>query len=66
MGDVPYEDFITMNHFKVVGKYARFRGAIKKCTDQGSLQVQVVGKGFDGYPIDAGVGGAMGCTEVKP
>lgn len=66
MGDVPSELFIAMYHFKVFGKYVQFRGEIKKCTERGNLQVLVFSKGFERYPTDAGVGGAMGCTEVSP
>ena len=66
VADIPSERFVAMYRFKKVGKYARFRGEIKKCTDQGSLQVLVYCKGFERYPVDAGVGGAIDCVEVGP
>jgi hypothetical protein len=66
MGDVPSEGFVVMYRSVKVGNYARFRGEIKKCTDQGSLKVSVYSKGFERYPIDAGVGGAIECRQIDP
>jgi hypothetical protein len=63
MGDVPSEGFVAMYRFQKVGKYARFRGEIKKCTDQGSLTVDVFFEGFERYPMSAGVGGAVECEQ---
>ncbi len=63
VADIPSEGFVAMYRFQKVGKYARFRGEIKKCTDQGSLTVDVFFKGFERYPIGAGVGGAIGCEQ---
>jgi hypothetical protein len=51
VGDIPSEGFVTMYRFQKVGKYARFRSEIKKCTDQGSVAVYVYFKGFGHYPI---------------
>jgi hypothetical protein len=34
VADIPPEGFVTMHRFQKVGEYARFRGEIKKCTDQ--------------------------------
>ena len=66
VGDIPSQDFVEMHSFEKVGKYARFRGEIKKCTDQGSLEVEVYSKGFESYPINAGVGGAIECRQADP
>jgi hypothetical protein len=63
MGDVPSEGFGVMYRSEKVGKYARFIGHIKQCTDQGSLTVDVYFKGFERYPMSAGVGGAIGCEQ---
>ena len=51
LGDIPEQEFAQMRHSQNIGSYARFRGAIKKCTDQGSLQVLVYFKGFQHNPI---------------
>jgi hypothetical protein len=51
MADVPSEGFVEMHRFQKVGKYARFRGEIKKCTEQGSVEVYVYCKGFEHYPL---------------
>src|SRR5579864_9383294 len=53
VADIPSEGLATMNRFQRVGKYARFRGEINKCTDQGSVEVDVLCKGFEHYPIRA-------------
>jgi hypothetical protein len=63
MGDVPSEGFAVMYRSHKVGNYARFSGEIKKCTDQGSLTVDVFFEGFERYPISAGVGGAVECEQ---
>jgi hypothetical protein len=63
MGDVPSEGFVAMDRSHKVGDYARFTGEIRKCTGQGSLIVDVFFKGFERYPMSAGVGGAIGCEH---
>jgi hypothetical protein len=63
MGDVPSEGFVAMYRSHKVGNYARFTGEIRKCTDQGSLSVDVFFKGFERYPMPAGVGGAIECEQ---
>ena len=63
MGDVPSEDFVAMDRSHKVGNYARFTGEIRKCTSQGSLSVDVFFKGFERYPMSAGVGGAIECEQ---
>ena len=63
MGDVPSEGFVTMHRFQKVGKYARFRGEIKKCTDQGGVEVDVYSKGFEHYPMRP-YGLAVDCSQV--
>lgn len=63
LGDVPSEGFVRMYRFQKVGKYARFRGEIKKCTDQGSVEVDVYFKGFEHYPIRP-YGLAVDCRQV--
>ncbi len=65
VGDIPSEGFVEMRSSQKVGKYLRFRGEIKKCTDQDSLEVNVYCKGYERYPIDAGVGGAIECMEIR-
>jgi hypothetical protein len=62
MGNVPYEGLAAMYRFQKIGQYARFRGEIKKCTDQGSVQVNVLCKGFERYPITA-YGLAVECRQ---
>jgi len=66
VADIPSEGFVVMYRPDKVGNYARFRGEIKKCTDQGSVEVLVYCKGFDRYPINAGVGGAIECSQTSP
>ena len=63
MGDVPSEGFVEMDRSYKVGNYARFTGEIRKCTGQESLTVDVYFKGFERYPMSAGVGGAIGCEQ---
>jgi len=63
MGDVPSEGFVEMDRSYKVGNYERFTGGIRKCTGQGSLTVDVYFKGFERYPMSAGVGGAIGCEQ---
>jgi len=65
VGDIPSEGFVEMYRFQKVGKYARFRGEIKKCTDQGSVTVDVYSKGFEHYPISAYMM-AVECRQVGP
>jgi hypothetical protein len=65
VADIPSEGFIAMYNFKKVGKYARFHGEIKKCTDQGSVQVSIFSKGFERYPITP-YGMAVECRQVSP
>jgi len=62
---IPSEDFVVIYHSQKVGKYARFQAMIKKCTDQGSVEVNVFLKGFESTPVNAGVGGAVECRQVK-
>jgi hypothetical protein len=64
VADIPSEGFVAMYHFQKVGKYARFRGEIKQCTDQGSLTVDVFFKGFERYPMSAGVGGLSSASRA--
>jgi hypothetical protein len=66
VADIPSEGFVVMYSADKVGNYARFRGEMKKCTDQGSVEVKVYCKGFEHYPIDAGVGGAIECRQTSP
>jgi hypothetical protein len=63
VADVPAEGFAVMYRSQKVGNYARFSGEIKQCTDQGSLTVDVLFKGFERYPMSAGVGGAIECEQ---
>lgn len=65
VGDIPYEGLAAMDRFQKVGKYARFRGEIKKCTDQGSVEVDVFCKGFESYPIRA-YAMAVECRQASP
>lgn len=65
VADEPSEGFVAMSHFQKVGKYARFRGEIKKCNDQGSVAVYVFCKGFERYPITP-YGMAIDCRQVGP
>jgi hypothetical protein len=65
VGDIPYEGLAAMDRFQKVGKYARFRGKINKCTDQGSVEVDVFCKGFEDYPIRA-YGMAVECRQADP
>jgi hypothetical protein len=53
VGDIPNEGLAAMYRFRKIGKYARFHGEISKCTDQGSVEVDVLCKGFAHYPIRA-------------
>lgn len=63
--DIAYEGLATMYGFQKVGKYARFRGGINKCTDQGSVEVDVLCKGFEHYPKRA-YAMAVECTQARP
>ncbi len=63
VADIPSEGFAVMYRSQKVGNYARFSGEIKQCTDQGSLAVDVLFKGFERYPMSAGVGGAVECEQ---
>jgi hypothetical protein len=65
VGDVPSEGLAAMYRFQKVGKYARFRAEIKKCTDQGSVEVDVFCKGFERYPIRP-YAMAVECRQVNP
>jgi hypothetical protein len=65
VGDIPSEGLAAMHRFHKVGKYARFRGEINKCTDQQSVEVDVLCKGSEQYPIKA-YGMAVECKEVRP
>lgn len=51
VADIPTKGLAAMYRFQKVGKYARFRGEINKCTDQGGVEVDVLCKGFEHYPI---------------
>jgi hypothetical protein len=64
VGDIPSQSFVEMRSSQKVGNYARFHGKVERCTDQGSVQVLVYCQGFERYPIDTGVGGAIECTDV--
>lgn len=63
VADIPSEGFAVMYRSQKMGNYARFRGEIKRCTDQGSLTVDVLFEGFERYPMSAGVGGAFECEQ---
>lgn len=63
VADIPSGGFAVMYRSRIVGKYARFIGKIKQCTNQGSLSVDVLFKGFEHYPMSAGVGGAIECEQ---
>jgi hypothetical protein len=63
VGDIPYEGLAAVHRFQKVGKYARFDGEIKKCTDQGS--VDLLCKDFEHCPIRA-YGMAVECTQADP
>jgi hypothetical protein len=65
VADIPSEGLTAMHRFHKVGKYARFRGEISRCTDQGSIEVDVVCKDSEHYPIRA-YGMAVECREVRP
>jgi len=65
VADIPSEGLAAMRRFHKVGKYARFRGAINKCTDQGSVEVDVLCKGFEHYPIRAYMM-AVECRQTSP
>ena len=65
VADIPNEGLAEMHRFQKVGKYARFRGEINKCTDQGSVEVDVLCKGFEHYPIRA-YSLAVECTQADP
>ena len=65
VADIPYEGLAAMYRFQKVGKYARFRGEINKCTDQGSVEVDVLCKGFQHYPIRAYMM-AVECRQAGP
>ena len=64
VADIPNEGLAEMHRFQKVGKYARFRGEIKKCTDQGSVEIDVLCKG-EHYPIRAYML-AVECTQADP
>ena len=64
VGNIRSEGFVAMYRFHKVGKYARFRGTIKKCTDQGSVRVDVFCKGFEHYPITP-YGMAVECRQIN-
>jgi hypothetical protein len=66
VADIPSEGFAVIYRSQKVGNYARFSGEIKQCTDQGSLSVDVLFKGFERYPMSAGVGGAIECSQTSP
>jgi hypothetical protein len=53
LADIPSEGFARMRRFHKGGKYARFRGEINKFTGQASVEVDVLCKGFEHYPIRA-------------
>jgi len=65
VGDIPYKGLAAMYRFQKVGKYARFRGRISKCTDQASVEVDVLCKGFEHYPIRA-YSLAVECWQAAP
>lgn len=65
VGNTSSKGFVAMYHFQKVGKYARFRGKIRKCTDQGSVRVDVFCKGFEHYPITP-YGMAVECRQADP
>jgi hypothetical protein len=59
----PSELLTAMSHFQKVGKYARFRGEIKKCPEEEDLMVYVYVKGFERYPITP-YGSTIGCRPI--
>lgn len=64
VGDIPEQEFANMHHSQQIGGYSRFRGVMKKCTEQPSLHVLVYFKGFENNPIMA-YGLAVECREPK-
>jgi len=64
VADIPSKGLAAMHRFHKVGKYARFRGEIKKCTNQGSIEVEVLCKGSEHYPIRAYVM-AVECRHAR-
>jgi hypothetical protein len=64
VGDIPEQEFVQMRHSQKIGGHARFRGVLKKCTDQGSLHVLVYFKGFEHNPITP-YGMAVECRESE-
>jgi hypothetical protein len=65
VGDIPSKVLPQCIASRKSAKYARFRGEIKKCTDQGSVRVDVFCKGFERYPITP-YGMAVECRQVNP
>ena len=65
VGDIPYKGLAAMYRFQKVGKYARFRGKISKCSDQASVEVDVLCKGFERHPIRA-YATAIECLQEAP
>ena len=65
LGDIPNKGLAAMYRFQKVGKYARFRGKISKCSDQASVEVDVLCKGFERHPIRA-YATAIECLQEAP
>jgi hypothetical protein len=65
VADIPSEGLAAMRRFHKVGKYARFRGEIKKCSDQEGVEVDVLCKDSEHYPIRA-YSMAVECTQADP
>lgn len=64
VGDIPNKGLAAMYRFHKIAKYARFRGEIEKCTDQGSVEVEVFSKGFEHNPTTA-YGMAVECKRAE-
>jgi hypothetical protein len=65
MADISPEGLAEIHRFHKVGKCARFRGEISRCTDQASIEVDGLCKDSEHYPIRA-YGMAVECREVRP
>ena len=65
VADIPGEILAVTSRFQKVGKYARFRGEIKQCPEQGGLTVDVFVRKFERYPITP-YGMAVECRQIVP
>lgn len=59
------EALAAMYRFQKVGKYARFRGEIRKCPEEEDLMVYVFLRKFERYPITP-YGMAVECRQIGP